>query len=105
MNNLTILFFASLFCRLNSNPVPILIESTLGRQFNRQSINDQACRDLVVIYCQCQQKDKPSENWLDFYEKCLSDGFTHYCEAKFLIRDLVVDMETNFFENSGMDTG
>ena len=100
MNNLTIFFFAFLFCRLNSNPVPrdTLIESTLGKQFNRRSIDDQACRDLVVIGCQCQQKDKPS----DFYEKCLSDAFTYYCGARFLIRELVVDMETNFFENSGM---
>ena len=104
MNNFTIIFFAFLFFRLNSIPVArdTLMESTLARQFNRRSIDDQICRDFVAICC---KKDKPSENRVDIYESCLVDGFTHYCGANiiFSIHDFDVDMDTNFFENSGMD--
>ena len=44
-----------------------------------------------------KKKDQPSEKRLNFYERCLFDEFNHYCEAKFLTRELVGDMETNFF--------
>ena len=96
-----ILFCFFIFCS-NSNPVArdVLIESTLAKQFNRRSTNDQACRDLVSIYC---KREKPLEYRVDIYESCLVDGFIHHCGTMSLIRDFDVDMDTNFFENSGMD--
>jgi len=83
MNNLEIILFALLLSGLNCSPVTrddsMEIESNSRKQIYRRSIDDHGCRKMVIIHCELQKITYSSNNRLDFYEKCLFDGFTQHC--------------------------
>ena len=73
-----------LLSELFSSPVtretPTETESTTKIKIHSRLIDEKTCREFVIIGCECQKKDKSSKNQLDFYERCLFDGFTQYCD-------------------------
>ena len=83
MNNLEIIIFAFLLARSSCSPVTRDIsmenESTSGKQIHRRSIRDHECRKVVIINCEVLKMAYSSKNRLDFYEKCLFDGFKQHC--------------------------
>ena len=74
MNNLGVVLLAFLFSGSNCKPV----KRKPGKQIHRRSTYGQ-CRKMVIVHCEFQKKTFSSKNRLDVYEKCLLDGFTHYC--------------------------